>query len=240
MGADVKASGYSAVMASRVEPPDSLDDFPTPPWATRALIEVVLPALGMQAPGTVWEPAANRGLMAETLRGYAGQLFSSDIFDYGCGYEVADFLDPDVIPDLAPGDGIDWIITNPPFKAAEAFARHALTIAEEGVAILARLQWAETEARYELFREHPPAAVALFMERVPLYRGRWVAKGGKTATAYAWFVWRQPRVTFPPPIRFLPIPPGQRARLMRPADLVRFAHAIGPAKPDADQTEAAL
>ena len=29
----------SAVMAQRKEPPDSLDFFPTPPWATRALCE---------------------------------------------------------------------------------------------------------------------------------------------------------------------------------------------------------
>lgn len=28
-----------AVMAQRVEAHDSLDDFPTPPWATRALLE---------------------------------------------------------------------------------------------------------------------------------------------------------------------------------------------------------
>ncbi|MGH8525505.1 MAG: SAM-dependent methyltransferase, partial [Gammaproteobacteria bacterium] len=26
-----------AVMAQRLEPKDSFDDFPTPPWATRAL-----------------------------------------------------------------------------------------------------------------------------------------------------------------------------------------------------------
>ena len=29
----------SAVMQSRREPHDSLDDFPTPPWGTRALLE---------------------------------------------------------------------------------------------------------------------------------------------------------------------------------------------------------
>ena len=31
-----------AVMAQRTESPDSLDDFPTPPWATRAFVEHVL------------------------------------------------------------------------------------------------------------------------------------------------------------------------------------------------------
>jgi hypothetical protein len=32
-------SGSTSVMARRVEPPDSLDFFPAPPWATRALCE---------------------------------------------------------------------------------------------------------------------------------------------------------------------------------------------------------
>ncbi len=31
----------SAVMQQRSEPHDSLDDFPTPPWATRALCEYI-------------------------------------------------------------------------------------------------------------------------------------------------------------------------------------------------------
>jgi hypothetical protein len=34
--------GFTAVMAQRREPPDSLDYFPTPPWATRALFRHVL------------------------------------------------------------------------------------------------------------------------------------------------------------------------------------------------------
>lgn len=33
----------TAVMARRVEPADSLDFFPTPPWATRAFCEHVMP-----------------------------------------------------------------------------------------------------------------------------------------------------------------------------------------------------
>lgn len=31
-----------AVMAQRIEAKDSPDDFPTPPWATRALCEYIL------------------------------------------------------------------------------------------------------------------------------------------------------------------------------------------------------
>jgi hypothetical protein len=36
-------------MADRREPPDGLDYFATPPWATRALFVHVLPVLGVEA-----------------------------------------------------------------------------------------------------------------------------------------------------------------------------------------------
>ena len=64
----------SAVMAQRVEPPDSLDYFPTPPWATRALIEhVIVPDLcpaGDVYTASVWEPACGEGHMARPLAEY--------------------------------------------------------------------------------------------------------------------------------------------------------------------------
>jgi hypothetical protein len=60
--------GSTSVMARRVEPPDSLDYFPTPPWATRALFRHVLPALGVAAPlGCTWEPACGAGHMASVI-----------------------------------------------------------------------------------------------------------------------------------------------------------------------------
>src|ERR671926_1773329 len=62
-----RPAGSTAVMACRREPPDSLDLFCTPPWATRALVHHVLGFAGAQ-PETVWEPAAGYGHMVEVLR----------------------------------------------------------------------------------------------------------------------------------------------------------------------------
>ena len=45
-----------AVMAQRVEGKGSPDDFPTPPWATRALLEHVIPNRGL-ASKTCMEPS---------------------------------------------------------------------------------------------------------------------------------------------------------------------------------------
>ena len=53
-----------AVMAQRSEPRDSLDDFPTPPWATRALCEKLIGARHDLAGMSVWEPACGQGYMA--------------------------------------------------------------------------------------------------------------------------------------------------------------------------------
>ena len=61
------ARGFTSVMAQRREPPDALDFFPTPLWATRALFRHVLPALGIEAVGRVWEPACGQGHMAEVI-----------------------------------------------------------------------------------------------------------------------------------------------------------------------------
>jgi hypothetical protein len=126
------------------EPPDALDFFCTPPWATRALCKHVLFASGgsFPMPLSAWEPAAGEGHMAEVLMEYFQQVRASDVFDYGCGYEVGSFVGCG--PDVATVPSVpDWIITNPPFNLACEFALRAISIARAGVALLGRLAWSE-------------------------------------------------------------------------------------------------
>lgn len=188
----------SAVMQQRKEPKDSLDDFPTPPWATRAFIGEVLTPFGVDVSGkTVWEPACNRGYMARPLAERFGHVLTSDIADYGwTGQQaIGDFLGSrfhcpwtgNRIAIEAP----DWIITNPPFNNAAEFVKHALTIAKEGVAIIIRGAFLEGGERYdELYSQHTPWIIAQHVERVPMVRGRFDPQAS-TATAYSWFVWRE-------------------------------------------------
>lgn len=212
-------NGARAVMADRREPDDSLDYFPTPPWATRALMEVVFPHAGLTRlwrRSAAWEPACGEGHMAEVLKEYFGQVYASDIHEYG-DHDIFDFVD--FLVRLEPGQ-YDWIITNPPFKLSLDFTLRALELARVGVAIFIRTQWAiEGCERHErLFRDRPPILFAPFVERVPLCKGKWDPVGS-TATAYCWLVWvhgRQPMAPFW-------IPPGQRKRLTRPDDIARFA-----------------
>lgn len=180
--------GARALMASRVEPPDSLEYFPTPPWATRALMVHVLGKIHSPLSHCGWtalDPACGEGHMVEPLREYFGHVFGADIHDYGAGYPVVDFLDRSRdVP------AVDFVITNPPFSAAVDFVARCLDSAvKRGVAIFQRLSWWESEGRYrDLFGPRPPHVVAPFVERVPLVKGRW-DPAASTATSYAWFVW---------------------------------------------------
>jgi hypothetical protein len=113
-----------AVMAQRGEPRDSLDDFPTPPWAMRALCEY-LRARGLDLGCmSVLEPACGRGHMARPLAEYFRAVHASDVHPYGHG-AVYDFLQEGSL-DPAGGGEIDAIITNPPFRLAEQFASAAI------------------------------------------------------------------------------------------------------------------
>ncbi len=78
-------NGARAIMGSRQEPDDSLDFSPTPPWATRALIERVFPTMNISPASltSVHEPACGQGHMAEVLREYFTAVTATDIHGYG-------------------------------------------------------------------------------------------------------------------------------------------------------------
>lgn len=173
----------TAVMQRRVEPPDSLDFFPTPAWATRALCEFLLVSDPELKHKTAWEPACGEGHMARPLSEYFERVYASDCHDYGFG-AVQDFLFPG-------GEGpFDWIITNPPFRLGQQFVEAGLDRARRGVAIFARIAILEGKERYRtLYRDRRPNMILQFVERVPICKGR-VDPTGSTATAYCWLVWR--------------------------------------------------
>ncbi len=211
------AAGGGTIMDARREPPDALDYFPTPPWATRALFRHVLRALGVEAVGSVWEPACGEGHMAEVIDEFAqAPVTASDVFGgYGYGSAALDFVNDQ------PRVKADWIITHPPFNLACDFTLRALDLATAGVAMLVRTQWIEGIERYErLFREQPPTIYAPFVERVPMVKGRW-DPAASTATSCAWFAWLHAHAGRPS--RIFWIPPGCRGSLTKPDDRARFA-----------------
>lgn len=211
----------SAVMQQRADHSDKLNFFPTPPWATRALLLWIEQNVGAVDGLTCLEPACGQGHMARPLAEHFASVDASDLVDRGYG-EQADFL--------FPGDEaqFDWVITNPPFAMAEEFVITAHRRARVGVAMLVRTAFLEAEGRYlKLFQPYPPRAVLQFVERVPMFKGLvrnpaepyWDEAAGKmrrpsTATSYAWVVWL-PGFVGTPELGW--IPPCRR-KLERPGD----------------------
>lgn len=194
---------------NRKSPKDGIEDFPTPPWATRAFCEHILDLPSpdqarVSVPTSVWEPAANRGYMARPLGEYFETVIASDIEDYGVGYPVIDFLNGPKPSDF--GMEVDWIITNPPFNVALDFALRALEpgMSKRGVALFVRSAWIEGVDRYEkLFSVHPPTMIAQYVGRVPIVRGR-VDEKAATAMPYSWFVWDHHVDVTDPIVRWIP------------------------------------
>jgi len=156
---------------------DGLDFYPTPSWATHALIK------NEKFDGDIWECACGDGSMSEVLSVTGNRVISSDLYDRGFGEPGIDFL--------ASNRHASNIITNPPFHSAEGFVAKCLDLADSKFALLLRLAFLEGANRTRtIFHKNPPARVWVFSERITFY-----PKGAKTAgsgtTAYAWFVWEK-------------------------------------------------
>ena len=123
---------------------ESLDDFPTPRWATRALVECVLGEDALRGK-SVLEPACGRGHMAESLSEYGAVVTAQDVKCYGYPkhQNLVDFSRVN-----APARRHDWVITNPPYKLAQAFYNEAMQSSTKGVALLMRVQWLIGKTRY--------------------------------------------------------------------------------------------
>lgn len=165
----------------------ALDDYPTPAWA----IDCILPFLPVG--GSVLEPACGAGTVLGRLADR--RLVPVDSMSgleinpvraeeaRAAGYQVAcvDALDPETIWPRA-----DLILSNPPFRQAEAFCRKALASVAQGgcVAMLLRLAFLESAARFDFHAQHPVTSLHVFSSR-PSFTG----DGKSDSAAYAWFVW---------------------------------------------------
>lgn len=154
---------------------DGPDFFPTPAWATWALID------NEAFTGDIWECACGNGAMSNVLDETRSPVISSDLYNRGFGEPGVDFL--------AAKRRASNIVTNPPYNAAEGFVRKGLELADNKFALLLRLAFLEGANRQRtIFSERPPSRVWVFSERITFYPAG-AQKGGSGTTAYAWFVW---------------------------------------------------
>lgn len=151
------------------------DFFPTPKWATFALID------NEKFKGEIWESACGDGAMSRVLEQTGETVFSSDLHNRGFGESGRDFLKCE--------RSTPNIITNPPYNSAEGFVAAGVRNATRKFALLLRLAFLEGANRANtIFDAMPPARVWVFSERITFYPSGVEPKGSGT-TAYAWFVW---------------------------------------------------
>ncbi len=175
MDATYNLSGGFKPTTKRFADLDGPDFFPTPAWATHALID------NEKFTGDIWECACGNGAMSQVLSVRGNHVVSTDLFNRGFGEGGVDFLEADR---RSPN-----IVTNPPYNSAEGFVESGLSKANRKFALLLRLAFLEGANRANtIFSRKPPSRVWVFSERITFYPAGAVRKGTGT-TAYAWFVW---------------------------------------------------
>jgi hypothetical protein len=155
------------------------DVYETPPEATRALLAVE------KLPHWLWEPACGPGAIVRVLRDAGHAAIASDIADYGFSMHFQrDFLDTTTAP-----TGIEAVVTNPPYKLAGEFVRHALDLVPR-VIMLMRLAFLESERRSPILDGGQLARIHVFKNRLPMmHRAGWAGPRASSAIAFAWFCW---------------------------------------------------
>jgi hypothetical protein len=194
-----------------------LDLYETPTVAIRALLEVE-PLVG-----PIWECACGPGNIVRELRAAGHHVITSDLIDYGCPDAAGgiDFLKQTTAPESAT-----TILTNPPYRLANKFGRHALTLMPH-VIMLLPLRFLEGLGRSDILDGGKFARVHVFRNRLPMiHRVGWTGPKVKTGNlAFAWFVWsadhhgpptihritwhEEASTTTPPPAPAPPPDPGE-------------------------------
>lgn len=163
---------------SKVE--NARDFYPTPPWVTKSIIEVSPPV------GKCWEPACGQGHMSQVLKDYGFDVLETDLYadEYGVGQKL-DFLDQSKLP-----EGVQTIITNPPFVKGMEFCRKAIELNPDGRNMMfTRLTFLESIRRYKnLYSLFKPKEIWVFPRRPTLVANR-LAVGGGGAVPYCWIIW---------------------------------------------------
>ncbi len=162
-------------VTKRVIDGSSEEFYPTPSWATAALLDYE------NFSGEIWECACGDGAMSRIFEQKGHEVYSSDKYDRGFGKPGVDFLNADRVSDN--------IVTNPPYNLSGEFVLHGLRKSRRKLALLLRLAFLEGNERYRrIFEPTPPSRIWVFSERITFYPKGAERKGSGT-TAYAWLVW---------------------------------------------------
>ncbi len=165
--------------------------YETPEAATLA------PLRAEPLPRTIRGPACGPGAIVRVLRDAGHLVIATDLVDYRSPDQ--DHGGRDFLPERRAPDGVEMIVTNPPFKLAAQFAAHALSLCPR-VATQLRLSFLEAgnektkagRARLFALDSGQLARVHVFRNRLPMmHRDGWAGEPRTNPVAFAWFVWER-------------------------------------------------
>lgn len=145
------------------------------------------------AGSTIWEPCAGRGAIVRVLRALGFSVVARDLVDYE-GADPGIETGIDFLMERRAPDGATAIITNPPFKLADDFIRHGLTLVPR-VIVLLRAMAIEGAGRADLIDHHLQHYWSGIDRPPAMHREGWTGNRlSNSGAPFAWFVFsRSPR-----------------------------------------------
>jgi hypothetical protein len=142
--------------------------------------------------GEVLDPCCGGGTIVSACLSRGIPARGSDLVDRGFG-EVRDLF--------ALTEKVDNIISNVPYRIAEACARHMFTIARRKVALILRMPFWESRERHGFFSEFPPHTWYPCSDRPSMKAGTMTDQRDEHGALvqprntggtmpYGWWVWR--------------------------------------------------
>lgn len=139
----------------------------------------------------IWEPCAGRGAISRVLTRDGHDVIAQDLVAYP-GADEGIITPVDFLMERDAPKGFDTIVTNPPYRLANQFIRHGLSLCSR-VIVLLRLMALEGAGRSDLIDRHL-SHVWVGIERLPMmHRDGWDGKKSTSNIPYAWFVFDRER-----------------------------------------------
>lgn len=163
------------------------DFYETPPWMVRALTKYV------DVSGAIYEPCVGDHSILNALPKYIGRRFSNDL-NPACLADTHGDASTDApwlaLKDLAP-DGIDWVITNPPFTnpIPMEILKRGLLIARKGVILMLRISYLEPTKDPKKHPRGPYLSVTPPNKYLVMPRHSFTGNGSSDSATTAWMIW---------------------------------------------------
>lgn len=194
-----KKGGYAGYDKNNKER-EALDFYATPPQEVYNILKVM--DLKFNSSDIILDNSCGAGHLIKGIQQYCNEknyfptIIGTDIKDrFTEPFEGAkiytgknyDFLKEEY--NIGPAT-VDYCIINPPYSVCTPFIQKSINMSEKGVLALLRLQFIETQKRYEeIFSIFPPTKTYVYVDRINCAKNGEFDKYKNSAQAYAWFWW---------------------------------------------------